>query len=768
MRLIFPILFIASVFVFSACSNTKYLAPGQELYVGSTVKINSSVKISKSQTKDLKGQMSSLIRPKPNSKILGIRFKLFVYNHVKQPKKNKGFKYWLKYKVGEPPVIASMNVLNNNSAVLQNRLENKGYFHDTVTLDTTSKERKLTAHYTAFIGPQYKIRNVVFPEGDDTLSRMIRKFTKHTFLKPHDPYDLDVIKKERERLDMHLKENGFFYFSGDDLLVNVDSTVGAHQVDMKIVIKPETPDDAQKAFRIGQIVVFADYNINTDTSVAKATNENIVENIDGYKVIDSAHKFKPKIFSRTLVFKPGDIYSLDKHNLALNRLVTLGVFKFVKARYFKADIDTGNYLNTYYYLTPAKKKSIRVDVTALTKSDNSTGGQLSLNFLDKNLLKGAELFKASANVGLEQQFSSAQNNTTKQFGFNLSLSVPRIIAPFKLNTSSGFVPKTNFQIGYQLFQSDTLYTLNSFTANYGYSWKKSFRTQSDLNLISINYVKPSHISDQFQQELDTNITLARSIEPQLIMGSNYNYNLNTQLKPNGKRNNFYFNGNLDLSGNLISAIGGGNINKGKVITIFDIPLSQYVKGEVDFRHYLKLAKNTTLASRFDAGVAYAFGNSSAVPFIKEFFAGGTNDIRAFRSRSLGPGSYYAGNPDSAFLPEEPGDVKLELNTELRAKLFSVVNGAIFADAGNVWTLRYDSTRPGSQFNNKFLSQTAVGVGAGLRFDLSILVLRLDLAFPIRKPWLPEGSRWVINQIDFGSSEWRRDNLVFNLAIGYPF
>jgi outer membrane protein assembly factor BamA len=764
MKLCRYILFFAAVFFVNACSNTKYLSQDQELYAGATVKIKSSSKISNGQKNELKSQLTDLLRPKPNSKILGIRFKLFVYNHVKPPKKNKGFKYWLKYKVGEPPVIASMNVLNKNSAVLQNRLENRGYFHDTVMLDTTSKDKKLTVHYTAYIDSQYKIRKVIFPQGNDSLSVSIRKFTKNTFLKPGAPYDLDAIKNERSRIDARLKIHGFFYFSPDDLLINVDSTVGNHQVDMTMQVKPETAADARKAYRISQIFVFADYNIKTDRSLAKAN----VENFGGYKIIDSAHKFRPVIFSRTLVAKPGDVYDEDKRNLALNRLVTLGVFKFVKARYEKADTDTGNYLNTFYYLTPARKKSIRLQATALTKSDNSAGGQLSLNFLNKNTFKGAELFKASATVGLQQQFSSEQNNTTKQFGLDFNLSVPRIISPFNLNTKSGFVPKTNFDLNYQLFQSDTLYTLNSFNGSYSYSWKNNFQSQNDLNLIAISYVSSTRIAPAFQKELDTNITLARSIEPQLIVGSNYNYNINTQARANNKKNNFYFNANADASGNLISLLGGGNINKGKVISFFNIPLSEYIKGEVDLRHYYKITKTTILASRIDAGMAYAFGNSSAVPFIKEFFAGGTNDIRAFRSRSLGPGSYYAGNPDSAFLPEQPGDIKLELNTELRAKLFSIVNGAIFADAGNVWTARYDSTRPGSQFSSKFLSQTAVGIGAGLRFDLSILVLRLDVAFPLRKPWLAEGSRWVINQIDFGNSEWRSQNLVFNLAIGYPF
>ncbi len=154
--------------------------------------------------------------------------------------------------------------------------------------------------------------------------------------------------------------------------------------------------------------------------------------------------------------------------------------------------------------------------------------------------------------------------------------------------------------------------------------------------------------------------------------------------------------------------------------------------------------------------------------MKAFFAGGTNDIRSFRSRNLGPGSYYAGNGREGFVVDQPGDVKLELNAEYRAKLFSIVRGALFVDAGNIWTRRLDTSRLGSQFTGQFYKQIAVGMGAGLRFDISILVLRLDLAIPVRVPYNAEGQRWVFDKIALGNKDWRRNNLIFNLAIGYPF
>ena len=743
---------LAAVFVslFAACSNTRHLAPGDNLYLGAEIKIESGVKISSSKKKELKQELNSLARPKPNAKILGVRFKLTVYNLVDTPKKNKGLKYWLKNKIGEPPVIASMAQMQKNAEIFQNRLENRGYFHDTVILDTVVKNKKLKAIYTAHIGTQYTLRKVTFPQGDDTLSVSIRKHVKKTFLKPNSPFDLDIIKDERNRIDARLKEHGFFYFSPDYLIINADTTVGDHKVDMKMLIKPQTPYDASRSYRINDVVVFADYRINSRDTILRMDGAVITP--DGYKVIDSAKKFNPKLFSRLLIFKKDSTYNRTAHNLSLNRLVTLGVFRFVKASFIKTDTAKGDYLNAFYYLTPTPKKSIRFTATALTKSNNSNGGQLSVNWLNRNLLKGAELLTISPYIGIEKQISSSRNAETKRAGIDVSLTVPHIISPFNFKISSGYVPKTKFQIGYELFSSDTLYTLNSFSASYGYIWKQKLENENTLNLININYVRPTHITDAFQKEIDTIITLYRSIEPQLIIGSSYNYNINTQARANNRRNNFYFNGNLEAAGNLLGLFTRANVSKGRQIDIFNVPFSQYIRAEADFRHYLSLTKYTVLASRLWAGVGYTYGNSQFMPFAKAFFAGGTNDIRAFRSRSLGPGSYFSPNT-SLFIPEQPGDAKLEASVELRAKLFSVVRGAIFVDAGNIWTLRADSARPGAQITGNFLNQIAVGAGYGLRFDLTILVLRLDVAYPIRKPY---------------ASYLSSNKPVYNLAIGYPF
>jgi outer membrane protein assembly factor BamA len=755
------ILFGLIVMLVASCDNTKHLSANQNLFIGSNEKMKSTEKISSGDRKDLEEQMHALVRPKPNTSILGVRFKLTVFNMFKEPKKKKGLIYWLKYKVGEPPVLASNSALEKNREVIKNHLDNKGYFKDSVVMDTYVKHKKLKVTYTALVGAQYKIDSTTYPHDSSALAKQIQATAlnkKEVLLKPKEPYDLDIIKNERVRVDANLKENGFFYFNPDYLLANVDSTVGNHKVDIDMRIKHETPPYARLPYYIKDVYVFTNFSINSDTSLIGA------KNFKGYTIIDPHNKFNPKVFSRTLVFKPGEIYNRTDHNLSLNRLITLGVYKFVKVRFEPG--DSAQTLNAYYYLTPTNKKSIRFEVSALQRSNNATGTEFTINWRNRNLLKGAELLTISANAGIERQISSGRNTSILSAGVEADLYLPRILSPFNLNTSSAFVPQTKFSLGYQLYNSTAEYLLTSFSGSYGYIWKNRITNEQQLTPININYVQPANITDTFQNRIDTNLALARSLEKQFILGSIYNYNYNSLAKPNTHNNNFYFNGNVDVSGNVLGLLTGANADKGKQKEIFNTPFTQYLRFEADFRHYLRLGNQfRSFNTRIDAGVGYAYGNSQQMPFIKEFFAGGVSDLRGFRARTLGPGSFYAGNPKDVFVFDQPGDVKLLGMFEYRAKLFSIVRYALFADAGNIWTLKTDTTRPGSKFSSNFLNQFAVDAGAGLRFDISILVLRLDIAFPLRLPYtLPTGKY----KVDFGSSEWRKDNLVFNLAIGYPF
>ncbi len=762
--IIFIILLIGS-----ACSTTKNVPKNDTLFIGHTIIVQPVSDSMRVKIKEVKNELSSTIKNKPNSKILGIPYKLLVFNMIDSPK-GKGLGNWLKYKVGEPPVLGSNVDLDRNKEIMENWLENSGYFKSEVEIDTTIKDSKLKVVYTAKLMPVYKIRNVQFQMDTSVVfGKEVQAVSKLSLLKSGDNYNLNVIKSERVRIDLALKERGLYFFNPEFLIMDVDSAIGNHQVDIYCRLKKETPLKAIRPYRINEIIVFANYNTDTDTSIQLVKQG--INLYQGYQIYDPFKKLKPAVFGRVFGFKPGDIYSREMHNQSLSRLVNLNVYKFVKARFQETDTTKVPSLNAFYYLTPAIDKSLRFEVSALTKSNNSAGTELSLTWRHRNFLKGAEQFSVKIYGGFERQVYSQQPTVkTNQFGLELNLITPKLISPINFKRKSSFMPQTKSSLGYEYFERNTQYTLNSAKISFGYIWKHDLKQENRLELMTINLVQPTYISPEYQLLLDTNITLARSIEKQLIIGPSYHYNYNSQIQPNNRVNNYFVNGNIELSGNLLGLVSGANVTKGQQKHLLGIPFSQYVRTELELRHYLKLGKKQTLASRIIGGLGYAYGNNTVMPFVKAFFAGGSNDLRAFRARSLGPGSYYAGNAatSTSLLPDQPGDIKLALSTEWRMKLFSVLYGALFIDAGNIWALNEDSTRPGAKFSNKFLKEFAVGAGAGLRIDVSFFVLRFDFAIPIRKPFLPEGSRWVLNKIDFGNSDWLKQNLVFNLAIGYPF
>ena len=748
----------------SSCSNTRFLSEGDLLYTGATVKVEGK-EVSKKERKALKSKLQELVRPKPNAKILGLRPKLYIYNIAGETKKDKGFRYWLKNKVGEPPVLYSQVDLEYNKSVLQNFSENNGYFNAKTSADSTRRGKKATAEYTVKPARQYKINEVKFPTDSSVLATAVRKTSKRSLLKKDQAFNLDVIKEERARIDGRLKEKGFFYFNPDYLLVQVDSTVADHQVDLIVKIKEATPKMAETPYQINKIIVYPNYSIGVDSLI---DNKNSIVKYNDITIIDSTKMFKPRVFDRTLNFSKGDLYNRTDHNLSLNRLVNLGTFKFVKNQ-FKVSDTIGNYLDAYYFLTPLPKKSLRLELLAKTNSANYTGTELNLNWSNRNAIGGAELLTISAFGGLEVQVSGQNNGfNVYRFGSEANLIWPRLVAPFRFHSPSGFVPKTKLTLGYEYQNRTKLYSLQTFKGSFGYLWKESERKEHLLNLTEITYASPRNVTALYLDQIQANQSFQKVIDKQLIFGPTYSYTYTNTVQKR-KKNTFYYKGTVDLAGNITGLATGADTKKGNTINIFNVPFSQFIKIENDFRHYYKLGPDSQIASRIIIGAGYAYGNSTEMPFIKQFFIGGTNSLRAFRARSIGPGTFDGSTTaTNTFLPDQSGDIKLELNTEYRAKIYGLVKGALFIDAGNIWLLNENADKPGAKFSKNFISELAVGAGAGLRFDFSFLVLRTDLAFPIRKPYLSEGNRWVLDKVDFGSGSWRKENLIFNLAIGYPF
>lgn len=750
--------------------NTRYLKEGEMLYTGAEVNIENDT-ISKKEKKDLQAALESNLTPKPNSSFLGLRPKLFFYNIAKEPKKEKGFNYWLKYKVGEKPVLLGDVDREFNKDIIENYSENKGYFNADATYDTVSHNKKAKVIYTLRPGARYLISNVKFQKDSTLVNQEIQNLSGKTLLKTGQPFDLDVIKSERERIDNGLKERGFYYFHPDNIIVQADTTVSKnHKVEMNVKLKDNTPDLSTQQFSIDKVVVFPNYNIR-DVKDGKYSVPMNPDSLQKYAhediyVIDPEHKFKPRIFDRALYFKKGDLYNRTNHNLTLNRLISLGVFKFVKNEFVVSD-SLQHKFDAYYLLTPRELQSLHLEALGRTNSANYAGSELNLNWTHRNFFRGAEQFKASVYGAFDVQIGGPENaKNIFRAGSNVQLSIPRIVAPFRFNSSSAFVPRTNITLGYEFQNRTEYYTLNTFSGSFGYVWKENARKEHDLKILDITYVSPANITPLYDSISQKSDAMRRVVERQLIFGPTYSYTYtNTMLS---KPSTIYYKGTLDLAGNITGLLTGANVKKDKEKSIFGVPFSQYAKIENDFRFYHKFNEKTSLATRAIAGVAYPYGNSEYIPFSRQFFSGGSNSVRAFRARTLGPGSFDPRTIPEGFYFDQSGDVKLELNAEYRANLYKFLNVAVFADAGNVWLVNEDTDRPGAKFSKEFLSEIAVGAGVGLRLDFSILILRLDLAMPLRVPYYERGDRWTFDKINFGDSNWRKDNLILNIAIGYPF
>ncbi len=758
--------FLAGIVFLFGCSTTKSVPAGDQLYTGASVELDVPSSVTARQKKTLRHDLTRLTRPRPNTRFLGIPFKLYLYNLFPNAKPESFFGR-MRSRAGEPPVLFSELKLDNNVTQLRNFLENKGFFKATVTGDTTVKKKKASAEYKAVTGEQYMIAKVEFPKDSGDLEKAIRDISAKTLLKEGAPFDLDVIRGERERIDALLKERGFYYFSPDFLLIKADTTNGNNTVSLYMTIKEGIPTVSREIYHINDVFIYSNYRLNT----AEAdTNKAHAEFYKGYYIVDKENLYKLRLFEHAMQFKPGEVYNRTDHNQTLNRLMNLNVFKFVKNRFEPVTWLDSPMLNAYYYITPLPKKTLRAEITGTTKSNNFTGTEITFSLINRNFLRGGEQFSFSAFVGSEIQSSGAFSGyNTFRTGAEAGVSLPRFFIPlFDVRNEGAFTPRTNLKFGYDILNKQKLYTLNSFRGSYGYTWKENIRRNNELYPISINYVQPFNVTQAYKDSVLIRPELARATERQFILGSYYTFTYNDRLAGLVPLKSFFVNGVIDISGNIAGLATGANAKKGEVKEIFNAPFSQYLKIEGDARYYIKMGLHNTWANRIIVGFGMPYGNSLQLPYIKQFFSGGNNSIRAFRSRTVGPGAYHPVDRNWRYISDQTGDIKLEFNTELRPRISGPLYGALFFDAGNVW-LYNDSVWTGksqAQFTSKFLSQLAAGAGVGIRLDIELFVIRLDAAVPLRKPW--ESNPWVMSQVDFKDKFWRRENIVFNFAIGYPF
>jgi len=797
-RFSFLITLLAALCLFNACSNIKYLPQGKSLHTATVIKIDPDTKITDKYT--LNKDMLALARPKPNKKMLGVaRFKLSVYNRTL---KNKGsFVTWLHEKIGEAPVLVDTAMLDRTRRNMQQYMFNHGYFNNVVKYSTKEKNRRTKVTFNISAISPYMIRNVYFPpDTADVLQTLVHNMQDKSGVQPEQEFNIDKLQEEVNRITYELRCKGYFDFISKNLTFELDSSLGNRSLDIYLKLKPPTEKEGpHKAYTINNIYIFPDYEVGkspnryTDTIV-----------VNDYHFISSGVKFNAKTISSLLLIKKGRLYSQKDWEYSLNHLLGLGVYKFVNVKFEKTDsVGNNPTLDCRILLTPAKRMSVSGEVEVNNRAQQSAlgaatssllGTAASVSYRNKNLLGGAESFSFNLFGGLELNPQRNKENlansaliNTMNFSGELQLVLPKFIVPFKLkNQSRYFLPKTNFRVSANYLRRFNFYTLYSFNVNFGYDWNENNRKRHLLNPISVSLLSLQDRSTAFEQQLSQNPYLRRSFEEQIIAGANYAYIFNTQNLTQ-QQNFIFMRTAIDIAGNTFFGVDQllkvtRLTDRDKKLDILGSSYAQYARIEGDFRHYTLLPRGQTLVSRLNAAIGVPYGNSSVLPYIKQYFVGGPNSVRAFRIRSIGPGTFGSfAVPDSIIIDEfdRTGDIKLEANVEWRFPIISLLKGAVFADLGNIWTLREETsgtdpdtgnpiyTRPGGQFKaNSLWNEIAIGTGFGMRLDFSFFVMRFDLGIPLRNPSLAKGERWVIENTF--EKKWLLNNMNLNLAIGYPF
>jgi outer membrane protein insertion porin family len=751
--------FLLAVLFFCSCSTTKYVPEGDFLYKGSRIKVKGE-KVPKSIIEE----MEKTLRPAPNTKSpIGLNTKLMAYTPEKVPPEKKGFFGRMRKKYSEPPVLLSAMSMEDNTKRLTDVLFSRGYLKPEIKHVLNKKDKKANIDFNINTGTRYTIRDIIYPKDSTPLAMVIRSSGESTELKKGEYFDFDALKAERVRIDNYVKERGFYFYIPEYILFKADS-LHLGTTDLYLTLIPEMPPEAAKQWQVKDVSIYGNYTLEKDSIVTKQNGKRNKE----FTLVDRQERYKTDLYERTILIKEGQLYKKSVQTMTVERLMNLQNFRFVRTVYFPDTLGQTTYLNSRIYLTPAKKRTVRLELSGETKSNNYLGSSVAIRYRNLNLFRGAEILEAKVSAGYDFQVGG-QQQSSRAYNLNgdVTLYVPKVLPYIQINTKkNSFMPRTFFTLGAEYVKRPEEYTLRSFKFSAGYTWKIGKSQEHNLRLINFNSVDPSDITPSFDSILNNDPALKASFEKQVIIGSKYNYTYNNTWRTKRKFN-YIASLELGTSGNLFSLFANPPVDTPGAIKVFNVPVSQFVRVQADLRGYLKLHPRWLLASRIIAGSVFAYGNSSVAPYSEQFFIGGSSSVRAFRTRTLGPGSYHT--QEAVYQANESGQLKLELNTELRYNFWKFLKLAAFVDGGNIWFDKDVPGKPGSGLDKGDLfGEMAVGAGLGFRFDFSVLVVRFDIAMPLRKPWYPEGSRWVFNEINFGSKAWRENNLILNIGIGYPF
>ncbi|MGV3588404.1 MAG: BamA/TamA family outer membrane protein [Adhaeribacter sp.] len=692
--------------------------------------------------------------------------------------------------IGEPPVIYDSLKAQATLQQIHNYLNSKGYFKHEASFTTETQNKKLTLTYNIQENVPYTYSQVNYNIKDKAVAAIIDSTRAEALVKVNQHYDEEVLVNERDRIELLLKNLGYYQFKKQYIVADVDTSFEPNQVRLQITINNDNDTIPHQLFRLGKVYFKADANLER----FGLERDTVLFNRNYYLAYN--HRISPRIIDKKIALRPGQRYSLRRTSITNRLLTNLDMFRFLSINY---QVDTLNpaLLTANINANPSRRFQETTEA-GLSYSANLPGPFGNLRLTARNIFGGAELFEVGVRGGLEGQFAlngrgdNAQRPGsvyTTELGANMAVIFPQFLMPF--NTNRLFIrysPRTRVNLNYTYIDRQEFTRTNQQTT-FDYIWQISNQLQHvftpfDISINSTHNINPGFsqrlINARPEQNREVPTTYEKSFASSFISSMNYTRVYNT--------NNY--NHTLDAVFTRFfveeSGVLGGLVFRGKdSISLGNdyLKVFKYYRFNTDFRRYFKLAHTTFLVSRLNIGLARAFDKNDYLPYDRYYYAGGGTSVRAFRPRRLGPGSYFPISRDSLgrleleadgvtyrrdIQSEQQGELLLEGNLEYRFNLFSFVNGAVFLDAGNVWMLTKDPARPGSQFEFKdFWKEFAVGTGFGLRFDFTFLIARIDLSAKVYDPSLPLGKRFVLDKTAIFKTD-NYYNMAFNLGIGYPF
>ena len=747
-----------------SCSTTKRLEPGEVRYTGigkfdiipaDGNKIPSALEAELHTTADCDAN-NYIIAP-----FIKIPLGLWVYNNWNDSA--RGLKGWLYKKLVKQPVLVSEVKPAMRAKIMEQLLDNSGYFGSSVTyaVDTSSTNKKKAAiDYTLHVNNPYRIDSIIYLDPKDQFAHHIDSIArKSPYLKKGEIFCVDSLSTERVRIANSMRNRGYYYFRPEYLEFLADSLISPGSVAIKLNMVSNTPDMAKLRYRTGKIVTivqrYDQQNPGTPDTTMTPRGELIV--------MEPAHLRKHLIPS-CITFRKGKIFSVRDMDRTQTRLSRLGIFGSVQIQPVPADTSASDpTIDVYTICRFQNPMEASIEVNATSKSNSYLGPGIILGLSHNNIFGGGERLSLQLNADYEWQTGRNRNNVfnSYEFGINASLAFPRMLAPKFVKRTSRELNWTTLNLGASLLNRPKFFELAEFNAGITYEWRAARNSVNQFTPFKLTYNKLIHTTHDFDSIMQQNPAIALSFESQFIPMMSYTYTLDKFLERE-RINGINFQATVTEAGNIFNGLWTLCGAKGER-KMFGTPFSQFIKGQLQLVYNRRLIRGEDqwLVTRALIGAEHAYGNSTTVPYSEQFYIGGANSIRAFTVRSIGPGSYRSPESEKDGYFDQTGTFKLELNAEYRFPIVSILHGAVFLDAGNIWLLKEDPLRPGGLLSAKtFLRDIALGTGIGLRVDIGVMVLRGDLGYGLHAPYN--------TGIDHYFNIRFKDAFAFHLAIGYPF